>query len=215
MKAKLIAILLLTGMLAQPSHAGTPPDAAVAAKQAYQLGARLYGSEKFSAAAEAFLEAYRLQPNPMILYNVAQAYRKDGRFPEALTHYERFLKESQPAQRANVEAEARQYIDEIKAYLGSQKTLLDRQTPPPPEPTPPVKPELTPHPEPAPAATAAPAATVEAVAKPHPTPISRRWYLWTPIAVVVVGVGIGIGLGVGLKPSDPALGTFNPVYVGR
>jgi len=217
----MIRVTALILMLVAPVW-GAPPkaDTAQAAKQAYQLGGRFYAAEKFSAAAEAFLEAYRLQPNPIILYNVAQAYRKDGHFKEALAHYERFLAESQPAQRGNVDSEARHYIDEIKTYLGSQQTLLDRQTPAtrPPERVAPMQaapekpPQAKPPEENPMKVTAAPEAVVATHARP---PVYRRWYLWVPLAVGVVALGVGLGVGLQSNGPQPQLGTFTPMFPAK
>lgn len=48
---------------------------------------------------------------------------------------------------------------------------------------------------------------------PRQTPVYKKWYLWTPIAVGVAA-GLGLGLGLGLTPQPPLEGTLSP-GVGR
>ena len=43
------------------------------------------------ATAESYINAYRVQPEPLLLFNAAQALRKGEIFAEALTLYQRFI----------------------------------------------------------------------------------------------------------------------------
>ena len=52
----------------------------------------------------------------------------------------------------------------------------------------------------------------EAPAK-EPTPVYKKWWLWTIVSVVVVGGALGVGLGLGLRkppPFDQTLADFGP-----
>lgn len=55
------------------------------AKVAYTLG-------EFDKAIAAWKEAYRLKPLPVILFNLAQAYRMSGDYKESVFQYENYLR---------------------------------------------------------------------------------------------------------------------------
>ena len=65
-------------------------------------------------------------------------------------------------------------------------------------------------PTPAPVIVVAPAAEIVAAPPPKPTPVYRKWWLWTAVGAVVV-VGLGVGLGVGLTRDGHTTPTFSGV----
>lgn len=76
------------------------------ARQHLQAGARHYQEGQYSQAIEEFQTAYRVFPSPVILFNLAQAYRSDGQLSMAITTFRRYLDENArltPAQRGEVE----------------------------------------------------------------------------------------------------------------
>jgi tetratricopeptide (TPR) repeat protein len=50
-----------------------------------------YDAGRFDTAAELLAEAYDLQPDPILLYNMARAYESGGRMQEAVDAYARYL----------------------------------------------------------------------------------------------------------------------------
>jgi tetratricopeptide (TPR) repeat protein len=206
------------------------PASAETAKEAYNRGLSLYAAGKYQEAADSFLAAYRLKPKPLILFNVGQAYRKQGSFDQALTYYRRFLDEAPPAERAPLEEEVRKYVHEIEAEQALKRSLVDKadtdeanklafpkRTEPAPTPAPPPAVTPAPAPVPVPAPAAAPVAIAAAPAAdsaPAHTPVYKKWWLWTAVGVVAAGVAVGVGVGVGTRSSDPstALGTRQPGF---
>lgn len=137
---------------AQPATEG---EAAVAeesddarARRLYLQGDRLYAEGAYLAAVEAFQEAYELSRRPLLLFNLANAYERLGRYADASDVLQRYLpyapaheQDSLRRRLANLQAleENRRAEEEAAARAAAQ---------PPPEP-PPVATE--------PASTAAPA----------------------------------------------------------
>jgi tetratricopeptide (TPR) repeat protein len=68
------------------------------AKALYAQGEEAYAEEEFEQALKYWQAAYELSGRPLILYNMASAYEKLGRYPEAiesLDEYWRFAPESE------------------------------------------------------------------------------------------------------------------------
>ena len=68
------------------------------AKALYSQGEEAYADEEFEQALKYWQAAYDLSGRPLILYNMASAYEKLGRYPEAietLDEYWRFAPESE------------------------------------------------------------------------------------------------------------------------
>jgi tetratricopeptide (TPR) repeat protein len=69
-----------------------------------ELGGSAFAGGQYDLAGQTFALAYALQPAPLLLFNLAQVYRKAGSPEEALALYERFLhEEPQSPLRAEVE----------------------------------------------------------------------------------------------------------------
>jgi hypothetical protein len=97
----------LFGGAAVPVHAAGDPQAA---SPHFERGARSYDLGRFDEAIASFERAYALDPAPILLFNIAQAYRRLGNTERALHYYRRYL-ESVPAtagDRADVERRVRE-----------------------------------------------------------------------------------------------------------
>src|SRR5262249_18699687 len=57
--------------------------------------------------------------------------------------------------------------------------------------------------------SAPPAPQVQVSAPLQPTPVYKKWWLWTVVGVVPVGVAVGVGVGVGTESSPRSLPTVN------
>jgi hypothetical protein len=80
------------------------------ARAEFQRGVDAYGRAEYQTALEAFQEAYRLAPHPVVRVNIANSYEQLQRPLEALFHFEHFLTESEratPQQRREVETAIR------------------------------------------------------------------------------------------------------------
>ena len=88
-----LTILALAGapaVRAQPAP-GTPAAEALA-EQLFAQGKRDYDLGEYAAATKAFKEAYRLTGEPLLLFNVAQAQRKQNDCAGALNSYRSYLR---------------------------------------------------------------------------------------------------------------------------
>ncbi len=74
-----VAIALIS---AAPAEAQSPADAQ--ARELYLRGDRYYSEGRYEEAVQDFLGAYRLSGRPLLLFNLANAYERLGRYQEAL-----------------------------------------------------------------------------------------------------------------------------------
>lgn len=66
-------------------------DAKARADVIYQQGEALYAAKNYLAAASHFEEAYALDPDPAVLFNIAQAYRFGRACAQAARYYHLFV----------------------------------------------------------------------------------------------------------------------------
>lgn len=78
----------------------------VRARQLFQSGVILYEDGEYQKALEAFQEAYRLRPHPMVRVNIANCYDRLGSTKEAIFHFEHFLAETEGDTRQRKEVKA-------------------------------------------------------------------------------------------------------------
>lgn len=95
-------------------------------------GSKLYDTGQWDAAITAFREAYRLMPDPSILFNIGQAYRQKGRCRDATAAYKAYLRNASDDNRARVE----QLIKELEPCVKIEEENARRLLPPPPAPPP-------------------------------------------------------------------------------
>ena len=160
-KATLVAAILAIAPVA--ATAKTPPQEAKAlvakAMKAHEQG-------DYATALQNLQAAYEKDPQPELLYAIAQVHVKLLQCKEAITYYEQFLA-TNPSEAAA--KDTREAIDTCKAQL-------------PPEPPPPPPPEPEPKPLPPP--------------PPPPPPPSLPWYRDAIGAGLIGGGLIAAGAGV-------------------
>lgn len=108
------AILLATVLLAVPVGAIAQP-AKSPEERAGELvdeANRHYNVAEYKEAIAAYKEAYKLIPEPLLLWNLAQAYRLAGDCTNALTFYKNYVREAPGGQ---FRAMADQRIPEMEA----------------------------------------------------------------------------------------------------
>jgi len=66
-------------------------DSADEAELHFELGAEAYQAGDFRAAVEHFLTSNRLSPNANVTHNIARAYERLSRYPEAYRYYQQAL----------------------------------------------------------------------------------------------------------------------------
>jgi hypothetical protein len=109
---------------AQDEPAADPANPTAAFQQAearthFQTGVGHYQAGRYTEAIAEFQTAHRLYASPVILFNLAQAYRSDGQLSNAIATFRRYLEENPrltPTQREDVEGVIRE-IDATRAVL--------------------------------------------------------------------------------------------------
>ena len=149
-----------------------------------------YNLRQFKDALDKYAAAYRLDPVPELLFNIAQCHRQLKQYEEAVFFYKRYLAISPNS--ANAENAAR-LLEEVQrlATGASPAVRLESATPPTDQPTavaPPTPPPLPEVPLTAPTSSA-PFAEVSA---PAPVAVPR----YRPAAFGIFGAGVVAG-GVG------------------
>jgi hypothetical protein len=145
------------------------PDAATRAKAHYELGMTAYGLGHYDRAVLAFTEAYQVDPAPILLYNIAQAYWKKGDRERANTYYRRYLEADPRARnRAQIRARIRALEADLRKNPSPPEAAHASDPAPPPEPGLPAEPA---GPPPGPSGSAAgPWARPAPTAEPAPAP---------------------------------------------
>ncbi len=199
-RAVLVAVLLCS--LAEASWADKKTE--TEARTYYDQGTKYYALGRFEEAIQNYEKAFELRPDPVLLYNIAQAYRLSKNFERALFFYKSFLR-NMPDAPNRPEVERR--IGEMEAALKTQET--SSQAPPvgtyEPGTRPPVtSPEPSPSPSPGPGTVIPKPETVaggsdtgkETATPPDqgPTdhgggkrPIYKKWWFWAGVGAVAVG----------------------------
>ena len=145
----------------------------------------------YEQAIVEFQEAYQKRQLPTLLFNIAQAHRKSGHWAEALSLYERFLKDD-PKSSLSPEAEAhaaamRARLDAVRATAEREaaERLAQRRT------------------EEAEAMSKAHEALLVA-AKQKEKPVYKKAWFWGVIGGAVAAGAITTGLVIGLRQREPS-----------
>jgi len=175
------------------------------ARESFNEGTRQYDLGEYKLALAAFKKAYVHFEEPAFLFNIAQCHRQLSERADALRFYKTYLKKVPEASNRD---EVQRLIVLLEGQLRDEKTA---QTVPP---TGTMDPAVKTIPAPAPIIVVEPTAT-PVIINQHdkPTPVYKKWWLWTTIGVVVVGAAVGATLGVVLsKPAkfDPTLPSWGP-----
>jgi tetratricopeptide (TPR) repeat protein len=199
----LLAALLLVTVSAGVAH-GEPRASRkkrARAEKLYEEAVRHYNVGDYDLAIVRFKESYVLFPAPLLLFNVAQAYRLKGDCPQALRSYRAYLREEPDPPNKDKVTEAIRICEEKKP------------APVEPEPSPPVEPKPasteTRSLPPARPVTAAPIAKRSA---PHTRPGSGRGMRVVGLSVAAAGLaaaGTGAWLGMRAASDAEAIDSFD------
>jgi tetratricopeptide (TPR) repeat protein len=86
------------------SPPATDPADDARARELYILGDEFYANGRYEAAEEAFAEAYRLSGRPLLLFNLANAQERSGRWPEAAANLQRYRQTAPESERPALDA---------------------------------------------------------------------------------------------------------------
>jgi hypothetical protein len=149
----------------------------------YERATRAYDLNKYQEAIDEYQKVYEIDGDPVMLYNIGQAYRLNDQPQESIHFYRRYLQRS---------PEAHNREDVNRKIVNLEKLIEDRRkaaaavTPPPPAPVKPAPPTKAVVESPAPVVTPPPVTPpVVVVVPPTPPSKARRGVGWT-----MVGVGI-------------------------
>ena len=116
-----VPLLHVTPVLAQSEVAVTHYKAATA----------YYNQGRYDDAIREFKEAYRLSKKADLYYNIAQAYERMGKLPEAISAYQRYLDESKAKNPvllekiANLRARIKKTAVTVRSNVSGAKILID------------------------------------------------------------------------------------------
>lgn len=91
MRTAFILAVVLAAPLAQADNALRPEQIPAKARELANRGRAAHDAGDYTAAIDAYKEAYVLAPSPGLLFNIAQAYRLAGNCDEAAWMYRRYL----------------------------------------------------------------------------------------------------------------------------
>lgn len=177
-----------------PLPGGGALPAQLSLKELTEQGIRQFQGGQFDAAVESFSAAHVLNPNPMFLFNIAQAHRKAGRPREALTHYQLFLRKAPDSP----------LRPETEAYIALVQTQLQTQA--------------------SPALPSKPAQDLQSgfehggkdsnPTPPRATPFYKRGWFYGVLlgGAATVALAIGLSVYVATRPPATTLGIVDPVF---
>ncbi len=178
-------LLVIAILAAAPGVASADPKAD--AKARIERAMIHHGNNRFAEALVDLEAAQQLDPQPDLLFAIAQVQVKLGKCGDAVPNYERFLA-TKPE--PGPSAAAKEAISVCKTRLASEPT-------PPPEPEPKVEPITAPTTgakEPPPVVAQQPTSDPVAAERPLDTrPGSRAWYK-DPLGGALVGAGLISGV---------------------
>jgi tetratricopeptide (TPR) repeat protein len=184
-----VGALVAAGVIAAAGiGAAATPEQTARARDSFLKGQAHFHLEEYDEALKSFRDAYRFAPDPVLLFNMAQCHAKLGQTDEALRFYRSYLRRApQAGNRGEVEkriVELEREAASAPRAPGPPPLAPPLVNAPPPQP-PPLFGRLSPAPAPPPLEAAS-------------SPIYRRWWFWTGVAVVVVG-GIFTAVAVGRR----------------
>lgn len=161
----LIAICFALFAFVRAAHAEDPSERA--ARRHYERGQKLFNLQKFDEALEQYQKAFDAKPIPSFLFNIGQCHRNLGDYDAAIFSFKRYLKLEPEAENREQVEELIDDLEQKKAEADTERLKLGKR-----------KKEKEEE-EPAP---------VES----EGSPVYKKWWFWTGVAVVGAAGGIGI-----------------------
>ncbi len=193
--------LVLTAILCGlPCVTHAAPAASSEAKGYYQKGMKAYNLSEFTEALNAFKEAYRVKPDPVFLFNIAQCHRRLSDPEQASAFYHSYLREAPSAPNR---PEVERIILEMDAAITAKKAEQEKQR------AESERVRLEADRAAAAAAANAPGTTGDNVLVARPAarkqPLVKKGWFWGAVVGGVVVVGGAVALGVVLgRPGNPS-----------
>jgi tetratricopeptide (TPR) repeat protein len=136
-RLRCISVALSIALASPPvlADAGEPATSALETyRDIVQRGTSAFVARRFAEARAAFERAFEIHPDPVLVFNIASCWRRDGNTAEALAEYRRFLTiaPSDDARRMLAEETIAQL--EAERISPPSATLAVSESPPPPAP---------------------------------------------------------------------------------
>ncbi len=179
--------------MGRSAHAQLTPQQKQEVHQHYDRATRAYDLGKYGEAVDEYQKVYEIDGDPVMLYNIAQAYRLNDQPQDAVHFYRRYLQRSPEAR--NREDVERKIAAQEKLIEDKRKAAAAVQPPPipvtPPKTTPanpvPTATELPPPPPPPP-----PAVITTPSREPEPPSTTQRIIGWTMVGVGVAADAVAV-----------------------
>ena len=115
-------------LAAQTAHADPESEA----QEHFKRGVKLYNLGHFQEAIPEFEKAYDFDPQPILLFNIAQSHRQNGNKERALFFYRRYLEqEPNTTKRADVEQRMKELAQAVQQENEQKQKPPTEVTPPP------------------------------------------------------------------------------------
>jgi hypothetical protein len=151
----------------------------------YQQATRAYDLGKYQEAVDEYQKVYEIDGDPVMLYNIAQAYRLNDQPQESIHFYRRYLQRS-PEARNKEDVERK--ITAMEKLIEERRKAAAAVTPPPPKAVVPPPPVET-NPEPPPVVTPPVVVAPPPPRPPTPPSTTRRVIGWS-----MIGAGVASGV---------------------
>ncbi len=200
MQSRFAVALVVTFILsiATEAHAQENPPLPDRARSEVARAVKAYELKEFGQALAHYTEAYRLDPRPGMLFNIAQCHRQLNEHAKAAFFYRRYLAQY-PEGVPHAELVQR-FIEEMDLQVA---TDVPRASVPVAEPAMTVE-------APAQVMQVDPAALVAPpVAPMESRSVFTRWWFWTGVAAAVVATGAAVHLATSEEPRTTTLGTWD------
>jgi tetratricopeptide (TPR) repeat protein len=166
-----LVFVLLVALVATARAEG---DNRTVAREAFREAARRYDLGDYPKALELFKLAYLNFEEPKILFNIGQCQRQMSQKVEAITAYRSYLRKVPDASNRD---EVQHLIQQLEAAIAVEQSAKN------------APPAALVMPSPVPSVVMAPAPVA-------PTPVYKKWWLWTSVVIAAAAVGTAIGVGV-------------------
>ena len=141
----LIFSMILLGVWTKEARAQLTPQQKQEIHAHYQQATRAYDLGKYQEAIDEYQKVYEIDGDPVMLYNIGQAYRLNDQPQESIHFYRRYLQRSPEARNK----------DDVERKIASQEKLIEERrkaaaavAPPPPKNEAPPPPKVEPPPPP-------------------------------------------------------------------
>jgi hypothetical protein len=114
----LFLVLLLGVAAPRLAHAGPNDPASKAARAAYEEGQVAFNLGQWDKAIEAWQRGYKAKPDPVFLYNIAQAYRKAGNTEQSIFFYKSYLHNTSNAPNRD---EVVSWVDQLEKQAAEER----------------------------------------------------------------------------------------------